>query len=328
MGAGWGDRVFGSLSLGIQIHGVQQTIAEKSYSIFTTGFGAMVKTSNGWRLGAAYLNGAITKGSAVVASSFRAGLSKYWGFSKDWTVLTAFSGDLAPQSGNSIQGGLEADYRGKYFIRAGYNHPTQVTGFGGLYGPTMGLGMSLGPVRLDYAFVPYGDMGQSQQFGLVYYFGTYVSDEPDRKEKQIDPPAQPTPAVVAVPVTVYVPAPLPTSSSPSAIPTVVPQAVDNASKAGNGALVMNFEEATEGLPLARQLAKEGHLPEAVKIYVEWIGKNPRDAQAWWELGGVYYQLGHKEYAVKCFETVLQLQPTNKSLEDWLAKYKTAESPPP
>ena len=90
--------------------------------------------------------------------------------------------------------------------------------------------------------------------------------------------------------------------------------------------VMNFEESTENLVLARQLSKEGRLPESVKAYVEWIGKNPKDAQAWWELAGVYYRLGQKEYAVKCFETVLQLQPSNKTLVDWLAKYKASDAP--
>jgi len=35
LGAGWGGRVAGVLSLGAQINGVQQILAEKSYSLFT-----------------------------------------------------------------------------------------------------------------------------------------------------------------------------------------------------------------------------------------------------------------------------------------------------
>jgi tetratricopeptide (TPR) repeat protein len=80
---------------------------------------------------------------------------------------------------------------------------------------------------------------------------------------------------------------------------------------------MTFEEAPEGLATARSLAKEGRSAEAVKAYVDWIGKNSRDAQAWWELGSLYYRLGKKEYALKCFESVLTLQPNNKKLSDWL-----------
>jgi tetratricopeptide (TPR) repeat protein len=84
---------------------------------------------------------------------------------------------------------------------------------------------------------------------------------------------------------------------------------------------MNFEEAPEGLIAARSMAKDGRSVEAVKAYVDWIGKNPRDAQAWWELGVLYYRLGKKEYAVKCFESVLNLDPGNKNLADWLKKNK-------
>jgi hypothetical protein len=313
LGMGWGGRIAGILSLGAQIHGVQQTLAEKSYSLFTAGFGALVKTSSDWRMGASYMNGGLSKGSIATAAAFRVGLSKSWAFKKNWGVLTAASGNLSPQSGNSFQGGLEADYGGKYFIRVGYNHRLQKSGFDGLFGPTAGLGMSLGSLRLDYAFVPYGDMGNSHQFGLAYHFGTIIPEAAERKPQAV--PAQAS-AVSPVPVTVFVAVP---ANPPVSAASVMPQTLNASSGVGDGALVMNFEEAPEGLLAARSLAKEGRSVEAVRAYVDWIGKNPQDAQAWWELGMLYYRLGKKDYAVKCFESVLNLQPGNKNLADWLEK---------
>lgn len=315
LGMGWGGRVAGILSLGAQIHGVQQTLDEKSYSLFTAGFGALVKTSGGWRMGASYMNGGISKGSVATAAAFRAGLSRNWTFKKGWDILAAASGNLSPQSGNSFQGGLEANYGGKYFIRVGYDQRLQKSGFDGLYGPTAGLGMSLGSLRLDYAFVPYGDLGNSHQFGLAYHFGTIIPEADERKSKAV--PAQ-TSVVSPVPVTVFIAVP---ANPPVSAASVVPQTVNGSSGLGDGALVMNFEEAPEGLIAARSMAKDGRSVEAVKAYVDWIGKNPRDAQAWWELGVLYYRLGKKEYAVKCFESVLNLDPGNKNLADWLKKNK-------
>jgi tetratricopeptide (TPR) repeat protein len=156
-------------------------------------------------------------------------------------------------------------------------------------------------------------MGNSHQFGLAYHFGTTIPEAAERKPQAV--PAQAS-AVSPVPVTVFVAVP---ANPPVSTASVMPQTLNASSGVGDGALVMNFEEAPEGLLAARSMAKEGRSVEAVKAYVDWIGKNPRDAQAWWELGVLYYRLGKKDYAVKCFESVLNLQPGNKNLADWLEK---------
>jgi tetratricopeptide (TPR) repeat protein len=163
-------------------------------------------------------------------------------------------------------------------------------------------------MRLDYAFIPYGDMGSSHQFGLSYHFGTRAPEEAYLKSSASSVVVSPSP------VTVFVQVPV----APTATP-VTPRAVEGPVGVDGGALVMDFEESSEGLSAARASVKEGRMVEAVKAYVDWLSKNPRDAQAWWELGGLYYQLGKKEYAVKCFESVLTLKPGNKNLSDWLEK---------
>jgi tetratricopeptide (TPR) repeat protein len=210
---------------------------------------------------------------------------------------------------------LEADYNGKYYLRLGYNLRMQKVGFDGLYGPSAGLGLSLGPLRLDYAFIPYGDMGNSHQFGLAYRFGNILPEETTSKSSVTNVSLNVSvPSAPPAPVTVFVRAPDDSSVAP-----VVPQAVVGPTGADGGALVMDFEEASEGLASARTSVKEGRLAEAVREYVDWLSKNPRDAQAWWELGGLYYRLGKKDYAIKCYESVLALKPENKNLSDWLDK---------
>jgi len=319
LSVGWGGYVSGRLAVGAQVHAVQQTLAEKSASLFTGGMGVMAETPTGWRLGAAFMNGGLTKESVSAEASFRAGLSRRWTLRKGWALLTAAGGNISPRAGNSFQLGCEADFMGAYFLRAGYHHRTQDPDLEGLFGPSFGLGFSRNSISVDYAFAPYGELGQAHQFALRYRFGKEVVRSVAAQERTATP--TPTPLVVMVPVTVYLPLPMMETPVPSGNGQVAPEAVTSSAERKSGELVLDFEEAPQGLELARQLVKERRPLEAIRVYNESLQKDPRDAKAWWELGQLYYQAGHQAYAVSCFEKVLVLQPGNQALAAWLERYK-------
>jgi tetratricopeptide (TPR) repeat protein len=70
-----------------------------------------------------------------------------------------------------------------------------------------------------------------------------------------------------------------------------------------------------------KLEQAGSYKEAADYYIQAIKANPQDDRAWYQLGKIYYQTHNKAYAVRCFEKVVKLKPGNKSLADWLEKYK-------
>jgi hypothetical protein len=63
------------------------------------------------------------------------------------------------------------------FLRAGYRYSLRDNdlGNGALSGLTAGLGIALGAVRFDYAWVPYGDLSSTHRFTITSRFGATTS---------------------------------------------------------------------------------------------------------------------------------------------------------
>jgi tetratricopeptide (TPR) repeat protein len=84
---------------------------------------------------------------------------------------------------------------------------------------------------------------------------------------------------------------------------------------------VHFKISTDPLAQGQVLEQAGKWKDAIELYVAAIKEKPTDGMLWKALGNDYYQLGKKDYAIRCFERVLQLEPDNQALKDWLAKYK-------
>jgi hypothetical protein len=82
--------------------------------------------------------------------------------------------DLNAPIDNAVYAGAGTEYRCKVqeklslLIRAGYN--TQNSQTGGMNGVTGGLGVKYFDYSLDYAFVPYGNLGNTQRISLTVKF--------------------------------------------------------------------------------------------------------------------------------------------------------------
>ena len=112
---------------------------------------------------------------------YRAGLAVRTG--KSFPAVLSAEADLPNDSSAIFRVG--AEYTGFKFIafRAGYRTSPSAqrkaimgTGYGGssgfseLYGFFMGLGFTLSPVRIDYALLPYGELGSSHRFSAGMKF--------------------------------------------------------------------------------------------------------------------------------------------------------------
>jgi hypothetical protein len=112
---------------------------------------------------------------------YRAGISARTG--KAFPAVVALEADLPNDAPAVFRTGIEYTGFELVVLRAGYrtSPPSQrnaITGkgFGGssglseLYGFFMGLGFNLNPVKVEYALLPYGELGNSHRFSLSMKF--------------------------------------------------------------------------------------------------------------------------------------------------------------
>ncbi|HXL71985.1 MAG TPA: tetratricopeptide repeat protein, partial [bacterium] len=286
--AAWGKEWAKGFSVGIALRGLQDKVVDNLYDSLAADFGLLWLPEKNLRFGLAYLNWGTPVAGDELEQELRGGGSAFFQLSPRMTLLTAFSGSWDTDNGlASAQIGAECVLDRRWTLRAGYQQPFSDDQIGGFTNFSAGAGARFDDLTLDYAYLPFGDLGTSNRISLTYEF---------ELPKEI--------VKVQVPVTVIqtVQAPAPASDS---------QGVE-----------MRFKIANDPLAEGQALEKEGKLTDAVQVYATALKDTPQDRHLWSALGRLYYQLGNKAYAIDCFETVLKLKPDNPPLRDWLEKYKS------
>ncbi len=298
LGAGMGLELFKGFSIGLDLRGTSQQLASYTYNLFDADAGFLFAVPGGWRFGASFENFGTTTNSASASSILRLGISKLFSSKGPFSVLTAVAYSYEPQYGSEFNLGAEASYKSTYFIRAGYQGVLQDTGLNGLQGFSAGGGVDFSGLCLDYAFVPFGDLGATNRISLTYRFGG---------------PSQPTSTATQS---------VKASTAQSVTAGVKPEPVTGSSAgAGGQSLTVHFDMLSPQVANGEKLEQDGQWTQASEAYRAAIKENPQDAKAWWQLANLYYRVNQKAYAIQCFEQVLKLKPEAKSLADWLEKYK-------
>lgn len=292
---GWGKEWTPGFSAGVAFQGNLQDGPNQSYGLLSGDFGVLYCPDNHLRFGAALINFGANQVNAWVASTIEAGASFRTDFSKLHSLLLAVDGTLEPQGVNRLGIGAEYAFQSSYFLRAGFQIFDQNNEIQGLQELTAGVGVRLGDFQLDYAYLPYGDLGTSNRISLSYLF----------------PSAKPIPPIETKP------AAAPASSSPPAA-TFKP---NPGTGPNQNVLTLQFDVPSDLVAQGQTLEAQGNTVEAMSLYQEEIKQNGQDAMAWWYLGNDYYKLGQKAYAVQCFEEVRKLKPGDKAFSDWLEQYK-------
>jgi tetratricopeptide (TPR) repeat protein len=187
--------------------------------------------------------------------------------------------------------GLEYGLERVFFLRAGYQKTLQDNALGGANGLTAGIGFVLDDFHFDYAYLPYGDLGDSHRVSVGYALGPV--------------PAAPTP----------VPTPNPTPALPVPKPATHP---------APNSLTVLFDIPSNAVAAGKKLEEEGKIRPASELYLQALRDNPKDVSAWEALGELYDRANEKNYAAQCFEKALQLEPGNQKLADWLTNYKAGK----
>jgi hypothetical protein len=194
----YGKSVNSRLSLGATGKYIRQTIDSTDASAYAMDGGALYLTD--WhevRFGAAVQN----LGSKVkfVNESDPLPLTYRLGASAPLLAHRLLvSSDLIIPRDHQVGLALGTEYKGKiskdlgYAMRAGYRSDTDVSGFSGV---SIGSGLELGRGSLDFAWVPFGDLGNAYRFSLHVKFGPSgdTMDTPDQmrlKQAAVSPTDQ------------------------------------------------------------------------------------------------------------------------------------------
>ncbi len=294
---GWGKEWAPGFSAGLALRGGFQSALGNSYSLWSGDVGFLYSPDPQLRFGAALVNFGGNQSGGWVASAIRAGVS----YKPEWKgphgLLFSLDGTVEPQGVNRVGLGVEYSFQSKYFLRAGYQVYEQNNEIQGLQGLTAGAGIQWNGFELDYAFLPYGDLGTSHRVSLSYMF-------PSSK-------ANSQPAVGS------------STASPSLSGPPITFKPEPGSGTNKNTLTLQFDIPPDFVAQGQTLEAQGHRVEAMRLYQEAIIKDSQDLMAWEALGMSYYQLGQKVYAIQCFEQVLKLRPEDKAFSSWFEKYKAS-----
>ncbi len=255
---------------------IRQEIDDASATSFAVDGGVLYRTPyQGLTLGAALLNlGTAAKfdeRKEQLPLMFKAGAAY-----RLQDVPLTFASDLVLLRGDqsSFRLGAEYTFNRLIDIRAGYNSANDAdNGWG------CGFGINLDDLEINYAYVPYGDLGNTHRIDSVFTFGAPVREE------------APAPAPLPTPTPVPTPAP-----TPRPTPAPVPPLSDAAQQAA--ALV------AEG----NRLQAAGDLRAAVASYLSALQYDPRSFAAYYNTGNAAFALKDYVAARDAYTYALQLRP--------------------
>ncbi len=183
-GRPWGRRA--ALGLGAAFN--RLNLAGFTYDSLALDLGGLWKVWSALQAGASICNLGTDLAGSPRTSSLRLGLAWQEGGNLPHALILAAAWQFQPGAAQLFQVGMEQSLSGMAFLRAGYQLSDQDAALGGLGGFSAGLGLRLGAVRADYAYVPMGLLGSHHSLSLSYFF---PAPGPSKDPK---PPAAPATA--------------------------------------------------------------------------------------------------------------------------------------
>jgi len=167
----YGTKLNDSISIGVNAKFLQEKIDDQKAEAFAVDLGGMYSMKNGFIIGANVQH--LGTKMKFVEESF--GLPLNFNVGAAYKLMDnalTFAADANIPTDNDMNVGFGADYRimGMFDLRVGYRYTAGGNDLGTASGLRAGLGFGIGNYKLDYAFVPYGELGQSHRISLVASF--------------------------------------------------------------------------------------------------------------------------------------------------------------
>jgi len=169
-GVGWGMPLLAGVSAGIVAKESMQTIASSSYSAFSVDLGALWVPMPDLRVGLTYDNLGTRVVGYTLASALSVGASYRIAVIEAHSIIAAASGAIEPHGVNRLQLGAEDVMFSMVAVRLGYQANLVDNKITGLTGLAAGLGLLYHGFSLDYAYLPFGDLGTVNRISLGYSY--------------------------------------------------------------------------------------------------------------------------------------------------------------
>lgn len=169
-GLGWGREIAGGLSGGVTLNGNTQAVGSTNYSNLSLNLGALWHPWEDWSVGLAYDNLGTPVAGYAEAGALRGGASYRIRCDDSNQLLLAASAAWQPQGVNTLQLGAEDRIFRILALRIGYQAGQSDSQIQGTTGLTAGLGLSAEGFNVDYAYLPFGDLGAANWLTLGYKF--------------------------------------------------------------------------------------------------------------------------------------------------------------
>jgi hypothetical protein len=303
---GFGGHLIGPISGGLSLKSMQQTLADQSYTSFSVDVGLLAQPGKEIWLSAAYGNLGSSIGGSERAGMLRLGLAAGTALGSEAAFRFGLGANLRPQGESQFNVGAEIGLSEVFQMRAGYSLPLQNVEISGLNNLALGAGFKVLQLTLDYAYLPFGELGAVHRVSIHYAFA-------QNQELMAPPPGAPQPKPVAQP-----------QAAPPALPpapAAQPSAVATPLAAGADGVEFVMEVPDRHLAEARRLAGQGEALKAIAAYSLAIEDAPEDAKAWRELGDLYFKSGKHDFALRCYEEVVKLRPENIELKAWIGQQR-------
>jgi hypothetical protein len=284
------------LALGAAVRGTQQSFSESGRLLSNGDLGLMWSAPKSpLTLGLAYANLGPAANGHASTSALRLGLSYDAQLTTRSGVLFAVGGSGLNNGASLMQMGVEGRLGQSFFLRSGYQLAFLDSETGGLTGLSCGLGVKLGSLVLDYAYLPYGRIGNSHRLSLSFQFDDGSADPPVVKVPQA------APVQARVPKPTQRPAAQGNSGASSPTPGAPRPALSSSGSLSSVDMVFDVAPT-----------QEEQLLQATK-------DRPQDAAAWKALGRYYYGKKDKPRMLEAFRTAVELDPGDTALKDWFGK---------
>ena len=168
---------FGAISAGAAVKVMSQSMGSASNAVFAADAGALFKAGI-FSAGLAMQNMGGAGGFSLPMNA-KAGIAFKPLDSTQNRLLIAMDSQYLFKDAFSLSAGVEYVYMDLLALRAGYK-----AGFGpidleGLKGVSGGIGVKFSGLNVDYAIVPYGDLGVTHRVTLSFMFGSQANPKQD-----------------------------------------------------------------------------------------------------------------------------------------------------
>lgn len=319
---GYGRAVGDRLALGATIGYYRLEIAEVTASGVTADVGALYRSPwPGLDIGAAVRNigsrARFTRDDEELPLAIALGAA----YRPTARLLVALDYESTRNQDGVVRAGLEYRVIPALAIRAGYNGSNETDN-----GLTFGAGFAFNDIQLDYAYVPFGDLGKSHRVSAEVAFGAPMA-LPQERVAVFEPAraAEPATVTVAPPVSARSPAREERGLVPTALELKhrASAAVDagrpaDAIRDYRAAIALDPADATTRYNLATALYLTGRFSDAAWVFRDLAESNPEDEEAWMYLGLSELRAGRRDEGVRALRYVLELNPRNEHARRALA----------